>query len=117
MFNRHLGLEVFDIHGWKRRRAIFLPHGDIHGSVSFANGRLMANTGVVSTEYDWLDGVTLAHDASLQFTVWEGDPPSVWFTSPIKVVSRHGIEDQMRLSRTGKMILIDPEHPQVFQIP
>lgn len=117
VFNRHLGLEVFDLHGWKRRKTIFLPHGDIHGSVSFANGRLMANTGVVSTEYDWSDGVTFADDASLQFTVWEGDPPSLRFTSPIEVFSRHGIKDQMRLSRTGKMVLIDPEHPQVFQIP
>jgi hypothetical protein len=44
-FDRHLGLEAFAIRGWERRSKLYLPHEDIHGSVSFANGRLLANTG------------------------------------------------------------------------
>jgi WD40 repeat protein len=117
VFNRHLGLEAFDIHGWKRSKTIFLPRGDIHDSVSFANGRLMANTGAVSTEYDWSDGVTLVRNANLQFTVWKGDLQSVWFTSPLEVISPHGVDGRTRLSRTGEMVLFDPQHPQVFKIP
>ncbi len=58
LFKSHLDMTVFDAHGWKRQKAISLPHKDIHDSVSFANGRLLADTGTVKTDFDWLDGVS-----------------------------------------------------------
>lgn len=114
VFNRHLCMDVFDVLRWRRRRAIFLPHKDIHDSVSFAKGKLLANTGAVETEYDWLDGTTNASSGDAQFTIWEGDAQVIIFTSP-PLSSSPG--PRLRLSRTGKMVLVNPQHPQVFQIP
>jgi len=121
MFDRHLGLEAFAIRGWKRSKTLYLPHEDIHSSVSFANGRLLANTGEVRTEHDWLDATTTGINVNVQFTIWKGDASSVEFTSPRLAVSVHQafLKSGMRLSRTGKMVLLYPQHPepQVFQIP
>jgi len=117
-FDRHLGLEAFTIRGWERSKTLYLPHEDIHSSVSFANGRLLANTGEVRTEHDWLDGTTSGINVNVRFTIWKGDTPSVEFTSPPLVVPAHRalLKSGLRLSRTGKMVLLYPQ-PQVFQIP
>jgi hypothetical protein len=79
-FDRHLGLEAFALRGWKRSKTLYLPHEDIHSFVSFANGRLLANTGEVRTAHDWLDGTTTGIDVNVQFTIWKGDTSSVEFT-------------------------------------
>jgi WD40 repeat protein len=117
-FDRHLGLEAFAIRGWKRSKTLYLPHEDIHSFVSFANGRLLANTGEVRTEHDWLDGTTTGINVNVQFTIWKGDTSSVEFTSPPLAVPAHRVllKSGLRLSRTGKMVLLYPQ-PQVFQIP
>jgi hypothetical protein len=117
-FDRHLGLEAFAIRGWKRSKTLYLPHEDIHSSVSFANGRLLANTGDVRTEHDWLDGTTTGINLNVQFTIWKGDASSVEFTSPkLDLPARQAlVKSGLRLSRTGKMVLLYPK-PQVFQIP
>jgi hypothetical protein len=120
-FDRHLGLEAFAIRGWKRSKTLYLPHEDIHSSVSFANGRLLANTGEVRTAHDWLDGTTTGINVNVQFTIWKGDTSSVEFTSPKLAVSAQQafLKSGMRLSRTGKMVLLYPQQPQpqVFQVP
>jgi hypothetical protein len=116
-FDRHLGLKAFAIRGWKRSKTQYLPREDIHSSVSFANGRLLANTGKVRTEHDWLDGTTSGIIVSVQFTIWKGDTSSVEFTSPalpVPALQVH-LKSGLRLSRTGKMVLLYPQ-PQVFQI-
>jgi WD40 repeat protein len=117
-FDRHLGLKAFTVRGWKRSKTLYLPHEDIHSSVSFANGRLLANTGEVRTEHDWLDATTTGIDVNVQFTIWKGDTSSVEFTSsPLAVPARRALlKSGLRLSRTGKMVLLYPQ-PQVFQIP
>ena len=118
VFDRHLGLEVFTIRAWKRSKTLLLPHEDIHSSVSFANGRLLANTGEVRAEHDWLDGTTWGINVNVRFTIWKGDTSSVEFTSPPMAVPSHRglLKSGLRLSRTGKMVLLYPP-PQVFQIP
>jgi hypothetical protein len=116
LFKSHLDMTVFDAHGWKRQKAISLPHKDIHDSVSFANGRLLADTGTVKTDFDWLDGVRYAFATSAQITIWEGEARTIIFTStPLPTKRPSGI--RMRLSRTGRMVLFNPQNPQVFQIP
>jgi WD40 repeat protein len=117
-FDRHLGLEAFAIRGWRRSKTLYLPHEDIHSFVSFANGRLLANTGEVRTEHDWWDGTTSGIIANVQFTIWKGDTSSVEFTSPPLVAPAHRalLKSGLRLSRTGKMVLLYPQ-VQVFQIP
>lgn len=117
-FDRHLGLEAFTIRGWKRSKTLYLPHEDIHSSVSFANGRLLANTGEVRTEHDWLDATTSGINVNVRFTIWKGDTSSVEFASPPLATPAHRalLESGLRLSRTGKMVLLYPQ-PQVFQIP
>jgi hypothetical protein len=117
-FDRHLGLEAFAVRGWKRSKTLYLPHEDIHSSVSFANGRLLANTGEVRTEHDWLDATTSGINVSVRFTIWKGDTSSVEFTSPPLAVPprRALLKSGLRLSRTGKMVLLYPQ-PQIFQIP
>jgi hypothetical protein len=117
-FDRHLGLEAFAIRGWQRSKTLYLPHEDIHSFVSFANGRLLANTGGVRTEHNWLDATTWGIDVNVQFTIWKGDTASVEFTSPpLAVPARRAFSKSgLRLSRTGKMVLLYPQ-PQVFQIP
>jgi hypothetical protein len=117
VFDRHLGLEAFDIHGWDRRKTIFIPHKDIHSSVSFANGRLLANTGEVRTKHDWLDATTWGIDTNAQFTIWEGDAGAIMYTSPPLDIAPRNWGIRLRLSRTGKMVLFNPENPQVFQVP
>jgi hypothetical protein len=118
--NHHLGMQAFDLHTWGREQ-ILLPHKDIHGSVSYAGGILLANTGAIKTKFDWLDAVTSAADADVEFTIWEDDARSVRFKSTpfaVPVGSQVGIRDvQLRLSRTGKMILFNPRNPQVFRVP
>jgi WD40 repeat protein len=117
-FDRHLGLEAFAIRGWDRSKTLYLPHEDIHSSVSFANGRLLAATGEVRTEHDWLDATTWGINVNVQFTIWKGDTSSAEFTSPpLAVLARQvHLKSGLRLSRTGKMVLLYPQ-PQVFQIP
>jgi hypothetical protein len=117
-FDRHLGLEAFAIRGWKRTPKLYLPHKDIHSFVSFANGRLLADTGEVRTEHDWWDGTTTGIDVNLQFTIWKGDLSSIEFTSPplAEPAQRAFVKRGLRLSRTGKMVLLYPQ-PQVFQMP
>jgi hypothetical protein len=117
-FDRHLGLESFTIRGWKRSKTLYLPHEDIHSFVSFANGRLLANTGEVRTEHDWLDATTTGINVNVQFTIWKGDASSMEFTSPPLPVPAHRVfrKSGLRLSRSGKMVLLYPQ-PQVFLIP
>ena len=117
-FDRHLGLEAFTIRGWKRSKTLYLPHEDIHSSVSSANGRLLANTGEVRTEHDWLDATTWGINVNVRFTIWKGDTSSLEFTSPPLPVPPHRalLKSGLRLSRTGKTVLLYPE-AQVFQIP
>jgi WD40 repeat protein len=117
-FDRHLGLQAFTIRGWKRSKTLYLPHEDIHSTVSFANGRLLANTGEVKTEHDWLDATTSGINVNVRFTIWKGGTSSVEFASPPLPVPAHRAlrKSGLRLSRTGKMVLLYPQ-PQVFQIP
>jgi WD40 repeat protein len=116
LFDRHLGLESFDTSGWHRQKTLFLQP-DIHDSVSFADGRLLADTGVLRTVHDWLDGTTWGVPIALQFTVWKGETPSLEFTSPSWAARPQRTSScPLRLSRTGKTVLLCPQHPQVFQI-
>lgn len=118
VFKRHLGMTVFNAHEWKRQKTIFLPSKDIHDSVSFANGRLLADTGTVKTDYDWSDLVGYAFATDAQITIWEGEARSVIFTSaPLQIKKPHNREVRLRLSRTGRMVLFNPQDPQIFQIP
>jgi hypothetical protein len=118
-FDRHLGLEAFAVRGWKRSKTLYLPHEDIHSSVSFANYRILANTGEVRTVHNWLDGTTTGINVNVQFTIWKGDTSSVEFTFPPLAIPPHRalLKSGMRLSRTGKMVLLYPGQLQVFQIP
>jgi hypothetical protein len=116
VFNRHLGLEAFAIRGWERSKTLYLPHKDIHSFVSFANGRLLADTGEARTEQDWLDGTTWGVDVYAQFTIWKGDTSSVEFISPPLAAQAPFLKSGLRLSRTGKIVLLYPP-AQVFQIP
>lgn len=118
MFDRHLGLHSFDLREWRQQRTLSLKDRDIHGSVSFANGRLMADTGKLRTGHDWLDGTTWGVAIDTQFTVWAGESPSIEFTSQSRPLARkRWQESRFRLSRTGKMVLASHEYPEVFQIP
>jgi len=111
VFNHHLGLEVFETEAWHQQRTVYLRKRDIHDYISFANGRMMANTGTVATKYDWGDFASFSHGANLEFTVWDGDPPSVVFTSPtIQIMGR------LRLSRSGKMVIVYAQTPHVFHV-
>lgn len=118
VFDRHLGLESFDTNGWHRQKTLFL-HTDIHDSVSFADGRLLADTGELRTVHDWLDATTWGVPVDVQFTIWKGETPSLEFTSPSWAVQskRRSRGCLFRLSRTGKTVLMCPQNPQVFQIP
>jgi hypothetical protein len=120
MFDRHLGLESFDTRQWNRQKTIFLRDRDIHDSVSFANGRLVTDSGKLETRHDWLDATTSGDTVDMQFTVWTGETPSIEFTSPSwPVPSRTPpAMSLLRLSRTGKMVIfIHQQHPEVFEIP
>lgn len=116
MFDRHLGLQSFDLREWRRQKPLLLKDRDIHDSVSFANGRLMADTGKLKTSHDWLDGTTSGTPVDVQFTIWTGETPSIEFTSPSWPTQRYR-ESRFRLSRSGKMVLADHKNPEVFQIP
>jgi hypothetical protein len=117
VFKRHLGMTVFDAHGWRRQKKIFLPNKDIHDSVSFANGRLLADTGTVKTNYDWSDLAGYAFATNAQATIWKGEAESIIFTSPPLTIAKHARGARMRLSRSGKMVLLNPRNPEVFQVP
>jgi len=118
IFDRHLGLDSFDTSGWHRQKTLFL-HNDIHDSVSFAGGRLLADTGKLSTRHDWLDATTWGVPVDVQFTLWKGETPSLEFTSPSWTIDskRRPRSCPLRLSRSGKTVLLCPQNPQVFQIP
>lgn len=116
VFDRHLGLEVFSLRGRRRQLTTYLPHSDIHSSVSFASGRLLANTGEVRTEHNWLDATTWGIETNARFTVWEGDAGSIIFTSQPLEIPPHHRDISMRLSRTGNMVLFNPQNPQVFRV-
>ncbi len=117
VFDRHLGLEAFDTNTWHRKKTSFLRR-DIHDSVSFAGGRLLADTGELTTRHDWLDATTWAIAVDLQFTVWRGEIPTVDFTSPSWDVQAQQLPGncRIRLSRTGKTVLLCPNDPRLFQI-
>lgn len=120
MFDRHLGLESFDTGQWHRQKALFLRDRDIHDSVSFANGRLVADSGKLETKHDLLDATTWGDTVDMQFTIWAGETPSVEFTSPSWPVPARPppAMSLLRLSRTGKIVLfIHEQHPEVFEIP
>jgi WD40 repeat protein len=117
VFNRHLGLEAFELKTWNRERTLFLPHKDVHTSVSYAGGLLLANTGAIETKFDWLDAVTYARDVHVEFTIWESEARSVKWTLAPSALPLHGREVRLRLSRSGKMILLNAKNPQVFQLP
>lgn len=117
VFKRHLGMTVFEAHEWKRQKKIFLPDKDVHDSVSFANGRLLADIGTVKTDYDWSDMVGYAFATNAKITIWEGEAHSIIFTSPPLALTTRPRSVPLRLSRTGRMVLFNPQNPQVFQIP
>lgn len=119
MFDRHLGLQSFDLRGWRRQKPLLLKDRDIHDSVSFANRRLLADTGKLITRHDWLDATTWGDAVDAQFTVWMGESLSIEFTSPSWPQPRRPPASRFRLSRTGKvvMVLTDQEDPEIFQIP
>lgn len=120
MLDRHLGLEAFDIHSWDRQPTTFLQHRDIHSFVSFQKGKLLADTGEVSIKHDWMDATTWGVDRDVQLTVWDGDAQSILFSSAPIETSRHVVdspENRVRLSRSGKLVLLDNGNPQVFEIP
>lgn len=114
--NRHLGMEAFDLGTWKRQKTLFLPHKDIHGSVSYSGGRLLANTGKVESKFDWLDAVTWSHDISVEFTIWGDDAGSELLSLGPFTVPPQLPGSRVRLSRSGKMILLKTKNPQVFQL-
>ena len=119
--NRHLGLESFGVRDWHSQKTILLPHRDVHDVVAYANGRLLADTGELKLVHDWLDMTAWAHATDVQFTVWKGAIPSVEFVSPaMPASSKHLIfrpGPALRLSRSGKVVVLNSEHPQVFQLP
>lgn len=120
IFDRHLGLESFDTQEWRRHQTMFLRGRDIHDWVSYADGRLVADTGEIKTSHDWLDATTTGTSLDMQFTVWAREPLSVEFTSRSWEVPRRlpPAMSSLRLSRTGKMIMLIHDHkPQVFEIP
>lgn len=116
MFDRHLGLQSFDLHSWRRQKALLLKDRDVHDSVSSANGRLLANTGKLITTHDWLDATTSGRTVDAQFTVWKAETLSIEFTSP-SWPPRRLPPPRFRLSRDGKMVLVDQRNPEVFQLP
>jgi hypothetical protein len=117
MFDRHLGLQSFDSRQWRRQETLLLKDRDIHDSVSFANGRLLADTGKLRTEHNWLDATTSGTPVDVQFTVWREESPSIEFTSPSWTTHQLRPASRFRLSRTGKMILAVQKNPEVFQLP
>lgn len=116
LFNHHLGLEEFKVGKWKHK-TVFVPHTDIHDSVSFANGRLLTDTGTVKTDYDWSDMVGYAFATNAQITIWKGEAQPTILTLATSALAKHRSGVRMRLSRTGKMVLLNPQNPQIFQVP
>ena len=115
---RHLGIEVFDAQGWKRLDPMLLKGKDIHDFVSFANGRLLADAGELKTDHNWLDGTTWGVAANVQFTVWKSDLQSVIFTSSPLTPFDTSATRNLRLSRTGRMVLCrGSQHLEVFELP
>jgi len=78
-FGHHLGIGVFYAQDWRRLDPIVLRGKDIHDFVSFTNGRLVADTGELKAEHDWLDGNTWGVPRDVQITVWKGGAQSVVF--------------------------------------
>jgi len=80
VFNRHLGMKVFDTH-WKHKKRIVLAHEDIHDSVSYANGEVLADTGTVRTQFDAMDMTAFSGAVAAQVSVWNSDASSIIYTS------------------------------------
>jgi hypothetical protein len=118
LFNRHLGMDVFDSNG-KHKKKIVLAGKDIHDSVSYANGKLLADTGTVSAHFDALDMATFSRAVAVQVTVWNRNARSVAYTSePINLHEGAYFRDAiLRLSRTGRMALVIHRYVTVFQLP
>lgn len=118
VFNRHLGMEVFDSKG-KHKKNILLAGRDIHDSVSYSNGMVLADTGTVNAEFDALDMTTSAAAAAARMTIWKSDTGSIAFSSePIDIhAGSHTPYAILRLSRTGKMVIVVDRYVRVFQLP
>jgi WD40 repeat protein len=117
-FGHHLGIEVFDTQGWEPLDPIVVKGEDIHDFVSFANGRLLADTGKLKSEHNWLDATTWGVATDEQVTIWKGDVQSLIFTSPLSSTSPGFATRKLRLSRTGRVILsLESEHLKVFELP
>jgi hypothetical protein len=97
---------------------MLLKGKDIHDFVSFANGRLLADTGELKTEHNWLDGLTWGVAANVQFTVWKSDMQSVICTSSLLAPFSTSATRNLRLSQTGSMVLLrGSQHLEVFELP
>jgi WD40 repeat protein len=118
VFNRHLGIDVFDSQG-RHKKKLFLPRKDIHDSVAYSNGKLLADTGTVKARFDALDMQTFAGASDAQITVWNSDTRSVIYTSDSLKIrpSSHRSFVEMRLSRTGKMAIVVDRYVRLFQLP
>ena len=114
VFHHHLGMEVFDTKGWKHLNPIWVKSKDIHDFVSFANGRLVADTGGLRTEHNWLDATSWGVATNVQVTVWNGDAESFASSFPISPPVRIL---KLRLSRTARMLLELGSRPQLFELP
>ena len=103
MFDRHLGLESFDINGWHRLQTVLLPNRDIH---SFGHSRERQTVWVREKMPDsarlvrrhYMGRGTGWH---LQFTTWEGDARSIIFSS-VPVAGRTFDGDTARLESNGE---------------
>ena len=118
VFNRHLGMVMFNAKTWKRERTILLPDKDLHDSVSYAEGRMLADSGLVQSSFDGLDLTTYSIAANVQLTLWSGDPGSIIYTSSgLPVPGARMREGRLRLSRTGKMALIVDGQVRLIRLP
>lgn len=118
VFPRHLGIHVFDTQT-KHKDKIFLPHTDIHDFVSYSNGRLLADTGTVRTNFDWLDMTSYLAEVGTHLTVWNTATGSVVYSSDL--LELHGglvyPSGRIPISRTGKMAIVLDAFVGLFQLP
>jgi dipeptidyl aminopeptidase/acylaminoacyl peptidase len=118
VFNRHLAMQVFDFNG-KHTKTVLLANKDIHDSVSYSSGKVLADTGTVRTQFDALDMTTASAAVAAQITVWNRDARSLIYTSePINIhAGSHFSYAILRLSRTGKMAIMVDRYVHLFQLP